>query len=673
MPTSPATNSKSSFNNQQSPYSGGGGINGSVNDLNPPEGYIWVEGPDGQLMLVPNYQQGKVVSGDALDEGPSGKPRIAERVADTIEQAQEWKDRFDAADKFASRFQPKPPIDTVTKGAGSISNGATSVASTANSLKSTAVAERAATTAGSAVTGATAAGTIAGAGAATGATSAVANTALKTAGTQLVGKLGTKIIPGIGQASLALDALSAATGGKIPDTAELLSRATERLRNGVRPGYKPKPIQSLPPMGQISGDSAQEDVKETQYNLQNSAIGSYRDGDPERYSPLSREEEEYEQEIEQEVKQQYSQNPVNKNFVPKIVDGAQKLYDIYKKYRLFLKILPILIPILKFVLIILVVLIVILVIIIIAGGSIPQNTDNDSSPPLDIGQIVSIDKFINDIEGFDWGNPTHSNRFTLLPEDDERVQALLNRIRQEDKLRNNIHTLMYEGVRQKKDGKIANDNSIYLRIAWLWVETGVSRGPDWYMYNCRDRGVPGGPEPTPVVSKNGINPRKWDIAEYCGYYGSGEHQVAGFQLGDKARDIKDAYNYCYQQENPNPRKLKQIWENSHNSYIEAWNYNNPNYFGAFEHLFGGDFESIDLQWNEHFYWKTEGPGMVSCNSHTCEAFTQLMVKTPCMAMYLNTAADSWSGFNDSWGNSQSQVIMSALHYYIIQEKAKITS
>jgi hypothetical protein len=40
-----------------------------------------------------------------------------------------------------------------------------------------------------------------------------------------------------------------------------------------------------------------------------------------------------------------------------------------------------------------------------------------------------------------------------------------------------------------------------------------------------------------------------------------------------------------------------------------------------------------------------------------------------MAMYLNTAADTWDGFNDSRANYNSQVILSALHYYILDLKA----
>ena len=193
------------------------------------------------------------------------------------------------------------------------------------------------------------------------------------------------------------------------------------------------------------------------------------------------------------------------------------------------------------------------------------------------------------------------------------------------------------------------DNRIILRIAWMWVENDWSTepprlGPDWYLHNCNDRSGQGPAD---------ISPRKFDLSDYCGVYGSGQHQIAGFQLGDRRHDIEAAYQFCY-----NPVFLtdagKFMQENlnySSSATRDEWKYTNPKYD---DKIPLGDLNTTD------FY--------PSCSSHECEARTQLLVKHPCMAMYLNTAADTWDGFNDSRANGNAQVIVSALHYYILDLK-----
>jgi len=96
---------------------------------------------------------------------------------------------------------------------------------------------------------------------------------------------------------------------------------------------------------------------------------------------------------------------------------------------------------------------------------------------------------------------------------------------------------------------------------------------------------------------------------------------------------------------------------SSNATRPAWNYNDP--------VYDGKIPLDDLN-NTGFNMRDFYP---YCESHRCEARTQLLVKHPCMAMYLNTAADTWGGFNDSRANGNAQVIVSALHYYILDLKA----
>ena len=324
--------------------------------------------------------------------------------------------------------------------------------------------------------------------------------------------------------------------------------------------------------------------------------------------------------------------------------------------------LPLLIPLLKILLIVLIV-IVLLIMVISAIGSVlkPLKTPPPPTERLSLGQEVSVSSFIGYIfsDGFDFndritnfmvnGNP----RFSLLPRENKKVEDVLQLISANDRLRNRINRLLYEGVRIKTNDNsyvsglhIADssvDNRIILRIAWMWAENGLNLGPDWYFHNCNDRSGQG---------PAGISPRKFDLSDYCGVYGSGQHQIAGFQLGDRRKDIKTAYEFCFNKEFPfgAGQIMQENLNYSSDATRAAWNYNNPVYDGKIPL---GDLNTTD------FY--------PSCSSHECEARTQLLVKHPCMAMYLNTAADTWADFNNNWGNSQ--VILSALHYYILDLKA----
>jgi hypothetical protein len=300
--------------------------------------------------------------------------------------------------------------------------------------------------------------------------------------------------------------------------------------------------------------------------------------------------------------------------------------------------------------------------VISAIGSVlkPLKTPPPPTERLSLGQEVSVSSFIGYIfsDGFDFndritnfmvnGNP----RFSLLPRENKKVEDVLQLISANDRLRNRINRLLYEGVHIKTNAPPAYslnisdssaDNRIILRIAWMWTENGLNLGPDWYFHNCNDRSGQG---------PAGISPRKFDLSDYCGVYGSGQHQIAGFQLGDRRKDIKTAYEFCFNKEFPfgAGQIMQENLNYSSDATRAAWNYNNPVYDGKIPL---GDLNTTD------FY--------PSCSSHECEARTQLLVKHPCMAMYLNTAADTWAGFNNNWGNSQ--VILSALHYYILDLKA----
>jgi len=330
--------------------------------------------------------------------------------------------------------------------------------------------------------------------------------------------------------------------------------------------------------------------------------------------------------------------------------------------------LPLLVPVLKFLLIILIVIIILFIIVglIYYIVRLISSTPPPPTESLSLGEEVPVPSFIGYIlsDGFNFGdektNPIiitntgdRKPRFSLLPREDKKVKAVLQLIRDDENLRNRINRLLYEGVRIKindnspvsgleiKDSSA--DNRIILRIAWMWTENGLNLGPDWYFHNCNDRSGQG---------PAGISPRKFDLSDYCGVYGSGQHQIAGFQLGDRRKDIKTAYEFCFNKEFPfgAGQIMQENLNYSSDATRAAWNYNNPVYDGKIPL---GDLNTTD------FY--------PSCSSHECEARTQLLVKHPCMAMYLNTAADTWADFNNNWGNSQ--VILSALHYYILDLKA----
>ena len=330
--------------------------------------------------------------------------------------------------------------------------------------------------------------------------------------------------------------------------------------------------------------------------------------------------------------------------------------------------LPLLVPVLKFLLIILIVIIILFIIVglIYYIVRLISSTPPPPTESLSLGEEVPVPSFIGYIlsDGFNFGdektNPIiitntgdRKPRFSLLPREDKKVKAVLQLIRDDENLRNRINRLLYEGVRIKindnspvsgleiKDSSA--DNRIILRIAWMWTENGLNLGPDWYFHNCNDRSGQG---------PAGISPRKFDLSDYCGVYGSGQHQIAGFQLGDRRKDIKTAYEFCFNKEFPfgAGQIMQENLNYSSDATRAAWNYNNPVYDGIIPL---GDLNTTD------FY--------PSCSSRECEARTQLLVKHPCMAMYLNTAADTWADFNNNWGNSQ--VILSALHYYILDLKA----
>jgi hypothetical protein len=336
--------------------------------------------------------------------------------------------------------------------------------------------------------------------------------------------------------------------------------------------------------------------------------------------------------------------------------------------------LPLLIPLLKILLIILIILIVIvlLIMVISAIGSVLESSDTPS-PPTERSRLdeeVSVQSFIYDIGGFDVEDPTTNfklsngkKRFELLPKNDTKVQTVLQLINSNSSLRRRINRLLYEGVYIKTNASpgyslnisdSSADNRIILRIAWMWVENDwttdpPSLGPDWYLYNCADQNAPGGPA--------NISPKKWDLSGHCNLYGSGQQQIAGFQLGDRKKDIKTAYQFCFKKEFPigAGQIMQENLNYSSKATRSAWNYNNPDYDGKIPlGNLNTEFLAID------FY--------PSCSSHECEARTQLLVKHPCMAMYLNTAADTWDGFNDSRANGNAQVIVSALHYYILDLK-----
>ena len=332
--------------------------------------------------------------------------------------------------------------------------------------------------------------------------------------------------------------------------------------------------------------------------------------------------------------------------------------------------LPLLIPLLKILLIILIV-IVLLIMVISAIGSVlkPLKTPPPPTERSRLDEEVSVQSFIYDIGGFDVEDPTTNfklsngkKRFELLPKNDTKVQTVLQLINSNSSLRRRINRLLYEGVHIKTNAPSAYslnisdssaDNRIILRIAWMWVENDwttdpPSLGPDWYLYNCADQNAPGGPA--------NISPKKWDLSGHCNVYGSGQQQIAGFQLGDRKKDIKTAYQFCFKKEFPMGagQIMQENLNYSSNATRPAWNYNDPVYDGKIPlGNLNTEFLAID------FY--------PACSSHECEARTQLLVKHPCMAMYLNTAADTWADFNNNWGNSQ--VILSALHYYILDLKA----
>jgi len=338
--------------------------------------------------------------------------------------------------------------------------------------------------------------------------------------------------------------------------------------------------------------------------------------------------------------------------------------------------LPLLIPLLKILLIILIILIVIvlLIMVISAIGSVFESSDTPP-PPTERSRLdeeVSVQSFIYDIGGFDVEDPTTNfklsngkKRFNLLPRENNKVQTVLQLISNDSSLRSRINRLLYEGVHIKTNAPSAYslnisdrsaDNRIILRIAWMWVENDwttdpPSLGPDWYLYNCADQNAPGGPA--------NISPKKWDLSGHCNVYGSGQQQIAGFQLGDRKNDIKTAYEFCFNKEFPMGagQIMQENFKYSSNATRAAWNYNNPDYAGKIP---------LDDLNNTAFNMQDFYP---YCESHRCEARTQLLVKHPCMAMYLNTAADTWDGFNDSRANYNSQVILSALHYYILDLKA----
>jgi len=316
---------------------------------------------------------------------------------------------------------------------------------------------------------------------------------------------------------------------------------------------------------------------------------------------------------------------------------------------------------------------VLLIMVISAIGSVLESSDTPS-PPTERSRLdeeVSVQSFIYDIGGFNFEDLTTNfklsngeKRFNLLPRENNKVQTVLQLISNNSSLRSRINRLLYEGVHIKTNppsGYSLNisdssaDNRIILRIAWMWVENDwttdpPSLGPDWYLYNCADQNAPGGPA--------NISPKKWDLSGHCNLYGSGQQQIAGFQLGDRKKDIKTAYQFCFKKEFPMGagQIMQENLNYSSKATRPAWNYNNPAYDGK-----------IPLgNLNTEFFATDFYP---TCTSHACEARTQLLVKHPCMAMYLNTAADTWVGFDDSRANYNSQVILSALHYYILDLKA----
>ncbi len=347
-------------------------------------------------------------------------------------------------------------------------------------------------------------------------------------------------------------------------------------------------------------------------------------------------------------------------------------------------ILPLLVPLLKILLIVLIV-IVLLLIIIAAVGSVLKPINDFISAAKDFwGDIFGtqldkkvFDEYISYINGFDVKDPTNfkrsgEQRFSLLPRDNSKVQAVLKLISNDAGLRGRINRLLYEGLHIGTNYKSATSselnvaepsfsNRVILRISWMWVENDWADnppglGPDWYFYNCADRDG---------TSENGIYPKKYDLAVYCGLYGSGKHQVVGFQLGDRAKEGKiiSAYNFCFKQEFPNGagQVMQENLKYSSKATREAWKYNNPAYDGKMPFL-------SDL--NKKFLITDFYTGSAdSCISQECEARTQLLVKHPCMAMYLNTAADTWETYDGSRADYNAQVILSALHYYILDLKA----
>ncbi len=349
-------------------------------------------------------------------------------------------------------------------------------------------------------------------------------------------------------------------------------------------------------------------------------------------------------------------------------------------------ILPLLVPLLKILLIILIV-ILLLIIIVAAVGSVLKPINDIISgigsifggpnpPPTERSkpdQDVSVDSFITYIKGFDFEDrPTNFKRngeqkFNLLPKEDGKVQSVMQLISNDASLRFRINRLLHEGVYIATNELInpppsglnildpSVSNRIILRIAWMWVENDwrnepPSLGPDWYLYNCADQDAPGGPA--------NVSPKKWDLSGHCRNYSSGKHQVAGFQLFDKRRDISTAYQFCFKKEFPNGagQIMQENFNYSSDATRDAWKYTNPVYQGK---LVLGDL-------NREFF---RGDFYPACETHECEARTQLLVKHPCMAMYLNTAADTWEGFDGSRGGGNAQAIVSALHYYILDLKA----
>ena len=334
--------------------------------------------------------------------------------------------------------------------------------------------------------------------------------------------------------------------------------------------------------------------------------------------------------------------------------------------------LPLLVPVLKFLLIILIV-IIILFIIIGLIYYIVRLIFSTPPPPTERSRLdeeVSVQSFIYDIDGFNFEDPKTNfklsdgkKRFNLLPRENNKVQTVLQLISNDSSLRSRINRLLYEGVYIKTNASpgyslnisdSSADNRIILRIAWMWVENDwttdpPSLGPDWYLYNCADQNAPGGPA--------NVSPKNWDLSGHCNVYGSGQHQIAGFQLGDRSHDIEIAYKFCYKRDFPigAGQVMQENLKYSSKATRYAWNYNDPVYDGK-----------IPLgNLNTEFFRTDFYP---SCRSHECEARTQLLVKNPCMAMYLNTAADTWVGFDDSRANGNAQVIVSALHYYILDLK-----